>query len=368
MTSAGAALLFVGFFSAIGLYNALVYCTTRDRPFLWYFGIMASMAAIEVLFEPSLLGISVARNSFGLNVLRPAILIAFFASEAGFAISFLRLPEHLPRYVRAIVVLLSVNIAGIILENALPATALHRVLDDLALFAFLGTCAAAGARSRRLGHYNARYYLLAFAGACAGVVINDVAQDLAWHNAIAAYSFQTGMAWEGLFLALALAGRARFATIDQLTGVGNRRAFDEALPTLWMAAMRGKTALALLFIDVDDFKGYNDTYGHPAGDDLLRRIAHLCASCCERSDIFTRYGGDEFAAILPHVSASHANGVARRMREIVEQSCPVTISVGVAVLDETTTSAHQLVAHSDAALYDAKALLKSRLRQYAGGE
>ena len=340
--------IFAGFFAAIGLYNALVFFITRDRPFAWYAGLTASMVLIQGVFEPSLFGM---REGVAHTLFRAAGLSAYFVCMVGFVSSYLHLREELPRVDFALKVLVPANVAGVAFEQVLPQNALHTAIDDVLFYAMLLLSLWAGVRSSTRGQEDARYYVTAFIGAIVGLAVSDLRED--FHlNDVLSYAFQAGVAWEALFLALALASRVRFASFDQLTGVRNRRGFDDALALAWRTAKHEGTGLALILIDVDGFKPYNDQRGHLAGDALLRQIALLCAGCCRnRGDTFARFGGDEFAAILPRISESEAHGVADRMRTLVKQNCPVTISTGVATLKEDLAAIADLAAHADSALY-----------------
>lgn len=135
----------------------------------------------------------------------------------------------------------------------------------------------------------------------------------------------------------------RLTNVDALTGISNRRAFDEALLIEWRRSMRTQMSLCLLMLDVDHFKRYNDTYGHPMGDTCLRQVAQSLAAGTKRAgDVVARYGGEEFAVILPHTSAADAQAFGERLcasiRELSLPHCDspvapiVTISVGVACL------------------------------------
>ncbi|HEU4851037.1 MAG TPA: sensor domain-containing diguanylate cyclase [Telluria sp.] len=158
---------------------------------------------------------------------------------------------------------------------------------------------------------------------------------------------------------------------DALTGLANRRCFDDTLQAEWTRAQRHKQPLSLLMVDVDNFKQYNDANGHLGGDDCLRRIATAVASEMRANDLVARYGGEEFAVILPNESLKGAAVVAERIRHRVEQmQLPnplalqrhVTVSIGAATaLDPCGMDAHELVAIADAALYRAKHLGRNRI-------
>ncbi|MGZ9046387.1 MAG: diguanylate cyclase [Telluria sp.] len=163
----------------------------------------------------------------------------------------------------------------------------------------------------------------------------------------------------------------RLATRDGLTGLANRRYFDETLQAEWARAMRQKQPLSLLMVDVDNFKAYNDAHGHLGGDECLKRIAVAVAAEMRTNDLVARYGGEEFAVILPNQSLKGAAIVAERIRSRVEQlrlpnrfarDGRVTVSIGAATaLEASDADPSQLVATADAALYRAKHMGRNRI-------
>ncbi|MDE1917792.1 MAG: GGDEF domain-containing protein [Sphingomonadales bacterium] len=156
----------------------------------------------------------------------------------------------------------------------------------------------------------------------------------------------------------------RLAQVDGLTGLPNRRCFDETLAREWARARRSGTGIALLMIDIDHFKLLNDGLGHPEGDRRLRDVARVLSGCTNRaSDLVARYGGEEFVAILLGVNAIQAGQMAEIMRASVQRlglpsPAPmgrVTISIGVGHAAQITDNhSDQLLAVADAALYEAK--------------
>ena len=163
--------------------------------------------------------------------------------------------------------------------------------------------------------------------------------------------------------------RDAFATLsmqDGLTGLANRRRFDELLAQEWARALRSHTPIALVMCDVDFFKKYNDHYGHLSGDDCLKSIAEvLKASAARPGDFAARYGGEEFAILLPNTDAAGAKIVAEKTRARVEElrieharheSAPcVTLSLGVAALvPDAGRPPQHLILQADKALYAAK--------------
>nr|WP_315216632.1 diguanylate cyclase [uncultured Duganella sp.] len=163
----------------------------------------------------------------------------------------------------------------------------------------------------------------------------------------------------------------QLATRDGLTGLANRRCFDNTLYAEWQRALRQQQPLSLLMVDVDNFKQYNDAYGHLGGDECLQRIAKAVASEMRTNDLVARYGGEEFAVILPNQSLKGAAIVAERIRCRVEQlhmpnlgteGHVVTVSIGAATaLAAPDNDASQLVAAADSALYRAKHMGRNRI-------
>jgi diguanylate cyclase (GGDEF)-like protein/PAS domain S-box-containing protein len=163
----------------------------------------------------------------------------------------------------------------------------------------------------------------------------------------------------------------QLATRDGLTGLANRRCFDDTLHAEWARALRQLQPLSLLMVDVDNFKAYNDAHGHLGGDECLKRVAKAVASEMRANDLVARYGGEEFAVILPNQSLKGAAIVAERIRARVEQlqlpcrvggAKHVTVSIGAATaIAGPDNTASQLVAIADAALYRAKHLGRNRI-------
>jgi len=171
----------------------------------------------------------------------------------------------------------------------------------------------------------------------------------------------------------------QLATLDGLTGISNRRSFDQRLGNEWKRACRDLRSLALLMIDVDHFKLYNDTYGHQAGDRCLQQIARVLAQVVYRpGDLVARYGGEEFTVILTATDASGASVVARRILDrIAELAMPhsgskigrVALSIGVAsTIPQSDMPPDGLIAAADAALYQAKHAGRNRLVVAGGAE
>ena len=160
-------------------------------------------------------------------------------------------------------------------------------------------------------------------------------------------------------------------TIDAVTGIRNRRYFDEVFEQEWKRAIRQKYEISMLVLDIDHFKRVNDTYGHLAGDECLAKVATAIDSMLNRpSDVVARFGGEEFVGILPYVGKVNACQLAEQIRERVEEltfegeaeAIQVTISIGVSTLLPADGGApKRLIAAADEALYKAKSTGRNRV-------
>lgn len=337
---------FAGIVAAVGILNLLAFFIVRQRTLLFYAATCAFMTAFYI--DPAL------APWYGWMAL---------VATAYFTVEFLRLREY--DGVFAHLVLWSA-IASVLYPVAMRSGGGNTTLLQAGLIvAMLAALAiiAAGFRALGRGYPGARFFVV---GSFGGLL------------------FGFGFPWEALWFTTALADRVYLtaadnpsvarvrnaelevlAEMDALTGVPNRRAFDEHLSAEWERSLLTGSSIGVIMLDVDHFKEYNDRLGHVAGDLCLSKIAHACAASLKRGgDFFARYGGEEFAAILSAQSDDNLIVVAERMRQAVaEEAMPhptqqgglVTISLGTArmkaTLDSTPT---ELVAAADDALYDAK--------------
>lgn len=155
---------------------------------------------------------------------------------------------------------------------------------------------------------------------------------------------------------------------DPLTGIYNRRYLETRCLEEIANVRRYRTPLTCMFLDIDKFKLINDTFGHPAGDEVLRNVARQIKSQLRSNDVLARYGGEEFVVLLPQTGLGHASEIAERIRSTIalqpspligKEAVPVTISIGIALAFEKSEkedkdSAHKLLSAADEALYSAK--------------
>ncbi|NTV39162.1 MAG: GGDEF domain-containing protein, partial [Demequinaceae bacterium] len=160
------------------------------------------------------------------------------------------------------------------------------------------------------------------------------------------------------------------ASTDPVSGLANRRSLDARLVEELARAARHQAPLALLMVDLDAFKGHNDSFGHLAGDEAIRQVAGVLTAGLRPHDFVGRYGGDEFTVILPHTSAVGARVLAERIRREVSMTTwrgrELTVSIGYSVLGEGIATPQELLTAADGALYRAKADGRNCVRGPAG--
>lgn len=286
-----------------------------------------------------------------------AALLAAIAGVAGFAVvphispafdSVLVMNTPGGRWTLMTVITLNYVAAGLISLRFRGRSAEHLWLS----IGLIGACAdvcltAAGGHRFSLGWYVGRFCGISTSFVMLMSLLNDV---LHTYGSVAAANDVLD----------------RMSMTDALTGLGNRRMFDTIFNNEWRRCRRESQPLTVVMIDVDEFKSYNDTYGHQAGDDCLRRIGHQIAAATQRpSDLAARYGGEEFALVLPGTDVTGAKHVANRVRLSVRQleianraaSRPfVTVSAGIAMMvPSDNLDMMELLHRADMALYKAKA-------------
>jgi diguanylate cyclase (GGDEF)-like protein len=187
------------------------------------------------------------------------------------------------------------------------------------------------------------------------------------------YSFETGEFYgDYKILADSVLELAAFGMRDQLTGIPNRRSFDNRLDMEWKRALREKTEISILIIDIDKFKNYNDSFGHQQGDVTLQTVAKTIKQSVKRSfDFAARWGGEEFVVLLPSTDPVGAFNVAEKIRtEIADTVVPcddeagrkVPVSIGVnTIMPDADDHINDFISKADEALYKAKETGRNRV-------
>lgn len=233
---------------------------------------------------------------------------------------------------------------------------------------------AMGVTAHRAGEAAAKYYLLAWSVFLGGLLIY-LLKVFGWlpHNFVTHYGFQIGSFFEFIFLSGALVVRVRElrqqSHADGLTGLANRRCFDEQLTEEFLMSARPESELSLLVIDVDHFKLFNDTHGHTLGDKVLKELGKLFKKQIRRPGQAFRYGGEEFVVLLPRTGQKEALILAERLRQCAQSDLPydnVTISVGAVSLQQGGFEcADQFFEAGDRALYRAKNEGRNRVAMHS---
>ena len=355
------------------VWSMLVFVAVRDKAFLAYFAYVASfglyMATHNGLAFQFLWPNSPAWGNTGLIVLLCLSLLVALQ----FSRMILHARDYAPRLDKIALALQGIAAIGLLAAPLLPYATLIVPVTLLILlsviFMLLMGCVSALA-----GSIPARYFLLAWSAFLAGSII------YLWkvfgvlpHTFLTQNSWQIGSLLEMILLSLTLSSRMNElqhqSRTDALTQLGNRRLFDDKLPAAVTLAGHSKRPLALLMLDIDHFKQFNDRHGHARGDEAIKQVGQALRKLVRKPYLACRYGGEEFAVILPGASHEDAAVLAERLRSTVEQDSAgeyaICISIGLATLDEPNIhSADQLFKAADFALYTAKAQGRNRCVSY----
>ena len=365
---------FYGSILLLALGNLLLFALVRDSAFSYYFIYLVTygcyMAAYNGITFQYLWPNNPGFASLSQLVLLPLALVFLLQ----FSRSILALPEVSPRIDRVAQLLLWLTLACIPLAPFLAyrTMILPLAILTLAIIAFLIVAAIVSVRSGRIA---ARFYLSGLSIFLLGVFTYMLKTfGMLPHNALTQHGYQVGSLLEFLLLYVALGARVselkRTGLTDNLTGVDNRRSFDEQLAIEFEVARARERELALLVIDIDHFKRLNDTRGHAEGDRALRALAAILRKHTHKPDVAFRYGGEEFVVLMPGASAESALALAEQLRESVAAETAsdhaLTVSIGIAAMsDRRATSAEDLFREADSALYAAKSGGRNRVVRQA---
>jgi two-component system, sensor histidine kinase LadS len=364
---------YFGGFMVLVLYNFFIFLIVRDRALFFYllyaisYGLYFAIhngLAFEFLWpdspawgNQSLLVMLAFSLIFGMQFTRS------FLDTAGFA----------PRLDKGAIALQALAALGFVASFFAPYSLL---ILPLALLTVVVTSMifTMGTMGLIKGYQPARYFMIAWAMLLIGVMAYMLKVfGLLPHNMLTQNGFQAGSLLEMVLLSLALASRLRDlrrqSRTDTLTKVPNRRFFDEVAAVEFERAKRNQGAVALLVVDIDHFKQFNDLHGHARGDEVLKLVADQLCRGVRRGDSVCRYGGEEFALILPGASGAEAATVAETLRHtqenIAPMDAPITISIGVAsTRDQDFNNVDDLFRAADGALYRAKDLGRNRVVRF----
>lgn len=380
--------IYYGIILAMAMYNLFLFFSLRDRAYLYYVAYMFCV----LLYFFGLNGLTLEYLFMGRRALDTRVTLFFlsliFITAGVFTRYFLETRKNAPRMdlIIQVLIVLGTLLAGLsfLLRFSLLTT----------LFSILGTTTpfiliTAAILVWRKGFGPARYYLLAWSIYAAGTLVFALTYSgVISFTAMGFHSYQIGSAAEAVLLSFALADRIRtlrrereealgnerramdLAFTDALTGLHNSRFFRAHIGPEIQKAENLRQPLSLLMLDVDDFKQFNDQYGHIQGDQVLTRLGDTIRAHVRQADLACRYGGEEFAVIMPGLGEARSMDVAERIRLAFGQhpvvprpglKIHVTVSLGAAHYEAGLT-AQDLLERADRAMYRAKAAGKNTVR------
>ncbi len=374
-----------GVMAALLLSNLLLFISLRDRAYIFYVFYLAGMLLTMAVLQGHMKTVA---HGLGLDLsLAQQLSLAFCMFFAAlFSRAFLDLGVNAPRLNR----LLDLFLLGSLVMAGLAASGRYVWANNLGYtLALLGPLHAIASSliCLRKGFQPARFFLAAWLALMVGVLgFALISLGVMGPRIWSVYLLPAGVVAEAMLLTLALTHRIRtlrkereklassqrrlqlLSLTDSLTGLYNRRYFDSKLASEMGHAARLDQPLSLIMADLDDFKAFNDAWGHPEGDKVLAQLGAVIAASVREGDAACRYGGEEFAVVLPGSGVEEALAVAQRMgqafgqtvfRPAKGQAAAVTVSMGVAQM-RPGENGLGLVSRADRAMYLAKAQGKNQ--------
>lgn len=363
-----------GVIGGLLFFNLLIYFSIRQKRYLYYvFYLM-----MYLLMDFSYTGhgfLYVWKDAFFFQKWITTISITLY-STAGilFALSFLRIKKlfiktynHTLWFIASLLLIqFMLFVSGHYIYNVLISLFYVSFFSLFTLYLAV-TCF-------KKGYRDAVYYLAAtFATLIGAATTVFSVMGFISYNYLTFHAGEIAVALDAILLSMALAEQIRraenekilaqeLARKDNLTSLSNRLAFDEVSKQIWQSTIKFDQELCFIMLDLDFFKKVNDQYGHAAGDEVLKQVSNEISEVVRDSDILVRWGGEEFAIILPQCSLVQARQLAERIRKHIEalniiidnNTVKVTASFGVAQRSEETKSIHDLLSQADKLLYKAK--------------
>ncbi|WP_417457620.1 7TM diverse intracellular signaling domain-containing protein [Kordiimonas sp.] len=366
---------YFGGFILLALCISLLYLMDRQVAFLYYLTYIVSYSSYMMAFN----GLAFQylwpeAPEFG-QISRPILLTLSIIFLLQFCRSLLGI-ERVSAFLHRCVTGLQCVLVGVLI--AVPVVGYGVLVEPLAIFLLLALVLvlAMGLVAHMKGEPAAKYYLWAWSVFLGGVFIYLLKVfGVLPHNFVTHYGFQIGSFFEFVFLSIALGVRVRElriqSNVDGLTGLANRRHFDRELTSEFRLSDRPEAELCLMVLDVDHFKDFNDKHGHPVGDKVLKELALVLKKQIRRPGTAFRYGGEEFAVLLPRTDLDEARVLAERLRTRISKDVPfddVTVSIGVVSRrDGSFDSSAEFFNAGDKALYLAKNTGRNRVAIYRTG-
>ncbi|WP_092024104.1 sensor domain-containing diguanylate cyclase [Marinobacter zhejiangensis] len=365
--------IYYGGFLVLLIYNLFMYLMVRERAFSYYLIYLASYGLYMSIHNGISFQFLAPAYPFLVN---KALLVLLGISLFGgtlFSRTILNSSEISPR---GDAVAYFLQMASLISAVAAPFVSYHFMIIVLSVLtvAICVHMVILGLLALARGTGTARYYMIAFSALLLSVYVYMAKTfGLLPHNFFTQNAFQIGSLIEMVLLSLAVASRLNElkaeSFTDALTQLYNRRYFNDQMAIEFARALQNQQDLALIVVDIDNFKQFNDTHGHAKGDAALKTVAGILKANVRKPNTVCRYGGEEFVIILPEINEREAVFVAERIRSAVEretaQGFGLTASFGVASLHvERFESAEALFVAADHALYRAKESGRNQVTSY----
>ncbi len=378
--------LFYGVLAVLLLYNLMLFVSVHSAPHFFY-----------SLFLASLIACNLAYTGHGFRWLwpdavhwqqwaNPVLMIVTGITGLMFATSFLETRKTVPKLYWAIWGLCLATLIGLgaAYYAAQVQTALVLALIFIVLFTLL--MAFMGILAHRAGYPSAKFFMPATMVAALSAIITALTvANIVPYSTWGYRAVEIGMLVEAILLALALADNFRHgeknrlqeaqrASTDPLTGLNNRRAFHAQVKQRWKKCQRQKQPMAVVIVDLDNFKQINENHGHDSGDKVLEATAKQLQDSLRNDDVLARWGDEEFILFMPDTTVEAALHVAERIRQEIEAICqtfdddpPLELSASLGVADSRggSNTLEELIREADKCLYSAKQMGKNRVATVA---
>jgi two-component system, sensor histidine kinase LadS len=355
------------------VWSGLVFIAVRDQAFLAYFAYVATFGlymSVNTGFAYQYLWPDSPRWA---NTCLIVLLNASMITALQFSITILRARDFTPKLEKIARVLQLLGLAAIAMIPLMEYAVLVKPVTFLVLVSVVFMIAL-GILNLLAGSQVAKFYVVAWGSFLAGSMIFLLKNfGLVPHSFFTQHSWQVGALFEMILLSMTLSSRMNElkhqSRTDPLTLLGNRRMFDDIFPKEFAHALEEGRPVALLMLDIDRFKAYNDRHGHAQGDEAIKLVGTALRRHARKPFIACRYGGEEFCVILPDTTPTAAAAVAERLRSAVQGAVSgelgITISIGYASVEDGEFDSHEkLFGAADEALYSAKEKGRNRVVQY----
>ncbi len=370
-----------GIISGLLLFNLLIYISIRQQRYLFY----VLYLAMYLFMDLSYTGhgyLYFWQDAVHWQHWLPSLSISLYATSGIlFALSFLKIKTLFPviysNTLRFCFFIIGLQILLILFNMGKTSIAISLLyVMFFSLFTFYYAII-----SFNKGHNDAIYYLVATLATLVGAATTVLSVlSVIPYTPLTFHAGEIAVAFDSILLSIALAEQIRraqneklqaqqLARTDILTRLGNRLAFDEISEHIWNHATRNKQALCFVMLDIDKFKSINDHHGHATGDTVLKTISATLQKVVREGDVLVRWGGEEFAIMLPKTSLAQAEKLAERIRKAIETlnistktaAIKVTASLGVAEKNDEVNSISDLFSIADHCLYQAKQQGRNRV-------